>query len=380
MRLIAFTTLIIQILFNLCCAYKTVSDDTLRGFPDPGTDFEIKDGAILSPILIPRVPGTPGSLKVLQHFVNFFNTSLPEWKIEFQNSTSKTPLSGDNEVPFSNFIARREPPWAAPGQVGYLTLVAHYDSLIKPEGFIGAIDSAAPCAMIMHAVRSIDAALTKKWNDMQASGVDVDLDDDHARGIQVFFLDGEEAFKSWSSTDSLYGARSMAEEWDKAMYPATSTYKTRLNSIELFVLLDLLGSAENTPIPSWMQNTHWSYQHMAELEGRLRSLNLFKSDAQRVWLNEKDKPNDGVFRSYDMQDDHVPFVARGVQTLHLIPSKFPSVWHTIKDDGEHLDIPTVKDWALLTTAFAAEYLELEGYFQAPKQLERRSEVISKTEL
>ena len=48
--------------------------------------------------------------------------------------------------------------------------------------------------------------------------------------------------------------------------------------------------------------------------------------------------------------------------LHLIPGFFPSVWHTILDDGEHLDIPTVMDWALLTSAFTAEYLELEGYF------------------
>ena len=88
--------------------------------------------------------------------------------------------------------------------MGRLTLVAHYDSLIKPEGFIGAIDSAAPCAMMMHVARSIDEALTAKWASMQENGED-GLEE--AKGIQLLFLDGEEAFETWTDTDSIYGAR-----------------------------------------------------------------------------------------------------------------------------------------------------------------------------
>lgn len=63
-----------------------------------------------------------------------------------------------------------------------------------------------------------------------------------------------------------------------------------------------------------------------------------------------------------MLDDHVPFMARGVEILHLIPTPFPRVWHELDDDGEHLDLDTVEDWALLTTAFVAEWMDLEGFF------------------
>ena len=41
-------------------AYKALSDDGLRNIADPGDDFDIKQGALLAPILQPRVPGTPG--------------------------------------------------------------------------------------------------------------------------------------------------------------------------------------------------------------------------------------------------------------------------------------------------------------------------------
>lgn len=101
---------------------------------------------------------------------------------------------------------------------------------------------------------------------------------------------------------------------------------------------------------------------MAEMEQRLRKLGLFKSDSRQIWLPEKDKKNDAVFMQNVMQDDHIPFVARGVPTLHLIPSRFPSQWHRMGDNAEYLDLPTVEDWTLLTAAFAAEYLELEGHF------------------
>ncbi|OCT54379.1 Glutaminyl-peptide cyclotransferase [Cladophialophora carrionii] len=376
------TVSLLSLLSSHGLAYAPLSDGTiLDRLPQPDTaDFDIHTGNLLAPILIPRVPGTEGSRKVLQHFVDFFHRSLPDWTVSFQNSTSKTPTHGDNEVPFVNLIATRDPPWADSGNVGRLTLVAHYDSKYQPDGFIGATDSAAPCAMIMHAIKSVDAALAKKWDTMRAQGF-TDPDFEEQKGIQVLFLDGEEAFLSWTATDSIYGARSLAEEWEHTVHPATSIYKNYLDSIELFVLLDLLGSPEDLPIPSWQHSSHWSYVRMAEAEQRLRKLGLFRSKS-RTWLSEKDKKETDRFQSYVMQDDHIPFIARGVQVLHLIPARFPSVWHTIRDDGDHLDIPTVEDWALLTTVFAAEYMELEGFFdeKPASQRPRRHELTSKDEL
>ncbi|KAJ5935245.1 hypothetical protein N7466_004792 [Penicillium verhagenii] len=343
-------------------AYEELSDETLKTLPRPSDEFNIHNGAILSPILQTRVPGTPGHDAVLDHLVNYIRTTVPKWEIELQNSTSETPVSQGKDVPFVNIIAYRDPPGAPVGDVERLTLVAHYDSKLTPEGFIGAIDSAAPCAMIMHAMRTIDIALDKKWAAMREKGLDPAFEEEC--GIQVLFLDGEEAFETWTSTDSLYGARSLAETWDQQMNPAMSTFKTKLSSISLFVLLDLLGS-KSPNIMSFYQTTHWAYQNMGGLEQRLRSLGQFKSSSTSPWFIDTSKDSHQVVAMGGIQDDHIPFLARGVDILHVIdfaPFKgFSHVWHTIDDDAEHLDMATVEDWTVLITAFAAEWMELEGF-------------------
>ena len=372
-------------------AYTQLSPSTLKALPDPGDDFDIKTGALLSPILRPRVPGTAGSAAVLNHFVSFFKENLPAWKLSFQNSTQKTPISGNGKTPFVNFIATRDPPWTSPGEVGYLTLVAHYDSLIKPEGFIGAIDSAAPCAMMMHVARSLEPALVKKWASMDKAGVKGESYDhyfEEHKGVQIIFLDGEEAFVQWSATDSTYGARALAAEMETSIHPALSTYHNALSSISLFLLLDLLG-APSPNVPSYFKTTHWAYQRLADVATRLASTSKALTSSIDRWFSDADSSEGSYWLGGRIEDDHIPFMARGVDILHMIPSKFPDVWHKITDDGEHLDIPTCKDWAVLVTAFAAEWLDLEGYFDTARMSTKhrrgtsgRTEkiVTSKTEL
>lgn len=361
-------------------AYIDLSDDALKSIPRPGADFDIKTGKLLAPILQPRVPGTPGSTAVLNHFADFFRDELPQWHITYQNSTSKTPVTGDKDVPFVNLIATRDSPWSHPGEVGYLTLVAHYDSKIDPEGFIGATDSAAPCAMLMHMARSLDVAMTKKWAAMDGMGVkqeDYDLGLEEHKGLQILLLDGEEAFALWSNKDSIYGAKALAAEMEATYHPALSTYHNALSSINLFLLLDLLGEGSPNPtVPSYFKTTHWAYKNMARLEDRLRQNSLFASSPNHpskrdlskakgkrqepTWLHDIDKSNDRWLGGY-IGDDHEPFLARGVEILHMIPHPFPTVWHKPTDDGEHLDMDTTEDWAVLVTAFAAEWMDLEGY-------------------
>lgn len=355
-------------LLSAVVAYSGLSDESLRAILDPGNDFDINNGAILAPILIPRVPGSPGSEKVQQHFVQFFESQLPQWNISYQNSTSTTPTSHGKQIPFVNIIATRDPPWASEGSVGRLALVAHYDSKLTPKGFVGATDSAAPCAMIMHAARSIDRALTDKWASIQAEHEVVDELDGH-RGIQIILLDGEEAFATWTDEDSLYGARSLAEHWETDFHPATSMYQTPLDSIDLFVLLDLLG-ADGGTVPSYFKTTHWAYRHMAKAEVRLRELGLLSTKSNVVFFSENDKREEDRWLGGFIGDDHVPFLQRGVEILHLIAYPFPSVWHTIHDDGEHLDINTVKDWAKIVTTFAAEWLELDAWMAPSKRAAR----------
>jgi hypothetical protein len=58
----------------------------------------------------------------------------------------------------------------------------------------------------MHVARAIDAALTEKWKKMQEDG-EADSMLESPEGVQILFLDGEEAFASWTDTDSTYGSR-----------------------------------------------------------------------------------------------------------------------------------------------------------------------------
>ena len=372
--------LIAFVLVNLATAYTQLPDEALKAIPRPGNSFNIKTGKLLSPILQPRVPGSPGSTAVLNHFAHFFASELPEWKITYQNSSSKVAALGNKVMPFVNMIATRDPPWLNPGEVGYLTMVAHYDSLMKPEGFLGAIDSAAPCAMLMHTAKSLDDALTKKWAGMVEAG---DSSFEEHKGLQIIFLDGEEAFVTWSDTDSIYGAKSLAAEMESTFYPALSTHHNALSTIHLFLLLDLLGS-RNPQIPSYYKITHWAYKKMADLEKRFRDHSLFASSGS-TWFYDLDKSNDRWLGGM-IGDDHVPFLARGVDVLHLIPSPFPPVWHKMSDDGEHLDMDTTEDWAVLVTAFAAEWMDLGNYLNVQSGRKRASNngnvenIISKTEL
>lgn len=185
-----------------------------------------------------------------------------------------------------------------------------------------------------------------------------------------------------------------------------STYSRPISSISLFLLLDLLG-AKDPRVPSYFKTTHWAYKAMANIELRLRSLYQFKSSpnhpskraystkhskarnqarAEPLFLHEAGKTDTARFLGGMVADDHLPFMARGVEVLHMIPTPFPRVWHEVDDDGEHLDLDTVEDWAKLFTAFAAEWMDLEGFFDTSSAAKheasdkKKRKVTSKTEL
>ena len=114
---------------------------------------------------------------------------------------------------------------------------------------------------------------------------------------------------------------------------------------------------------------------MATIEDRMRKLNLLESKPRIPFFFDNKKKAHEFSRGF-VEDDHIPFMERGVNILHLIPSPFPPVWHQMSDDGEHLDGPVVEDWAKIVTAFAAEWMELDGMLPALKHVKR----VNKTEL
>ena len=175
----------------------------------------------------------------------------------------------------------------------------------------------------------------------------------------------------------------MAEDWENQFYPAASTFKTALQSISLFVLLDLLGSHQWPRVPSYFLTTHWAYQNMANVEKRMRDAGLLQTTPPKNkagFLPDANKASDKFGRGF-IEDDHIPFMQRGVPILHLIPSPFPEQWHNAKgvpDDAEHLDIAAVDDWAKIVAAFTAEWMEIGDYL--PKKSVAKRDTTSKTEL
>jgi hypothetical protein len=95
---------------------------------------------LLQPLLRPRPPGSAGNRAARQHIVD--QLSGLGWSVELDTFTAATPLG---TTTFSNIVATLHPD--SPRR---LVLAAHYDSKLTPTGFLGATDSALPCALMLH--------------------------------------------------------------------------------------------------------------------------------------------------------------------------------------------------------------------------------------
>lgn len=160
---------------------------------------------------------------------------------------------------------------------------------------------------------------------------------------------------------------------------------SKLSTIEHLVLLDLLGATKPL-VQSWFLSTAWLFDGLVAAERRMGALGMFNEE-------KSSNAEGGEWHTWDsffvprtnfethfgrIGDDHVPFLERGVNVLHVIASPFPRVWHSlkvsnirnhiffgsclignIKDDATALDIPTMKRWNLIFRIFVAEYMRLK---------------------
>ncbi|KAI5450801.1 hypothetical protein NCC49_002807 [Naganishia albida] len=329
----------------------------------------------LGRMLIPRVAGTENNTVVREYIKSVFRDL--DWHVEEDAFTATTP---EGPVDFVNVIATFDPD--APVKV---VLAAHHDSKwFEGREFLGATDSAAPCAMLLDLAQAVTPALRARQTRLaQANGNDNDDDDDDAEReaaqttLQIVFFDGEEAFHDWTATDSIYGSRHLASRWESTFLPPTHPYHsfalhkrrmdptpTVLSTIEHLVLLDLLGSAGPT-IMQWYRETGWLFGEMKRADERLRKGGLVERGTGGEWFSP-------LSFQGTIEDDQVPFIERGVNVLHVIPYPFPSVWHTIKDDASALDLPTLRRWNLIIRLFTLEYLGLDPP-QAEEPAERAKE-------
>lgn len=150
---------------------------------------------ILDNILIKRVSGTPENVQVRNYIVNRLQNL--GWTVQLDQFDDNTPFGVVN---FANIIATHNP-----NAERFLILACHYDSkYFKDMHFLGAVDSAVPCAMLINLAKTLQHLLNRGLNNV---GPDI--------GLMFLFLDGEEAFVEWTATDSLYGARHLAARWER---------------------------------------------------------------------------------------------------------------------------------------------------------------------
>jgi glutaminyl-peptide cyclotransferase len=231
----------------------------------------------------PRWPTGPGHVKAEEFLRNHF---LHDQREE-DTFTADTPIG---PVPMRNFIVRFDG-----SKPGVIVLATHYETNypLKNINFVGANDGAATTGLLM--------AIADKLRAETAGGKKLD-----GYGVWLVFFDGEEAIQNWSDTDSTYGSRHLAARWGR---------DGTLAIIKAFMLADMIGD-KDLDIQRETNSTQW--------------LVALVSQAAKKFGYEK------YFFQKEMavEDDHLPFVARGVPSIDIIDLDYGpnnSYHHTAQD-------------------------------------------------
>lgn len=247
------------------------------------------------------------------------------------------------QIEFANIIASSNPKACR-----QLVLACHYDSKMM-DGFLGAIDSAVPCAMLLR----MSETFNKSYRQPSHLEDVTSRDQQDSIGLQFIFFDGEEAFVQWSSTDSLYGSRHLAAKWAKQSPPdecKLGSGESELDRIELFVLLDLIGASDTSFV---MYNTRLRHHYEALQKYE-------KSYFSQRGVGHYQARREGAFKGRSVpldfvEDDHVPFKQRGVPILLLLAHPFPKVWHTVNDNYAAIDFARTRRILHVLEEFVANY-------------------------
>lgn len=232
----------------------------------------------------PRPAGSP-AIRKLQAYIH---AQLKSCRCDVQDDdfAAQTP---NGSVSMKNIIAR----FPGAGREGSRTLVVtgHYDTKLM-DGFVGANDGGSSTGLLLELARIL--ATTP-----------------HRAHIWLVWLDGEEAVKEWSATDSTYGSRHLAKVWSD---------RGDLARIGAVINVDMIGD-KNLDVPIEANST--------PTLGRLA-----KHTADELGFNQQ-----FLSESISIEDDHLPFLERGVPAVDLIDFNYGpanSYWHTTADTLDKL--------------------------------------------
>src|ERR1700689_2996750 len=124
----------------------------------------------------------------------------------------------EGKFPVRNIIAK------FPGtKDGIIVIMGHYDTnyWLRNTGYIGANDGGSSTAILLEFANQLRGGGPGKKRD--------------GYSVWLVWTDGEEAVKTWSDTDSLYGTRHLAEKWEK---------DGTLKKIKALIVLAMIGDAD----------------------------------------------------------------------------------------------------------------------------------------
>lgn len=236
----------------------------------------------------PRWPTSQGHAKaeafIRDHFVRDHD-SLQQDKF-----IADTPIG---PVAMCNFIVRY------PGtKKGVIVLATHYETnyWLRNIHYVGANDGGSTTGLLM----AIGDELRAQMGRSPAKKLD-------GYSVWLVFFDGEESITpNWTNSDSTYGSRHLAAEWDG---------DGTLKRIKAFLLADMIGD-KDLNVQRDLNSTPWLVTLVGEAARKLGDQKyFFQSEIQ-------------------VEDDHLPFVERGVPSVDVIDMDYgpnDSYHHTAQD-------------------------------------------------
>jgi glutaminyl-peptide cyclotransferase len=232
-----------------------------------------------------RFNGSPGHLAAENFIKNQFKLEAAHGNFETDQFTANTPAGPQT---MRNYIAK------FPGKKdGVIVLVTHYETNypLRDIAFYGANDGACTTALLVE----IGAYLRKN----PPTGY----------SVWLVFDDGEEAVQDWSANngnDNLYGTRHLAARWYS---------DGTLKRIKAVIIADMIGD-KDLDILDEQESTPW-------LRTLLHQAAANTHHAQYVGQTQGAE-----------EDDHLPFLKRGVPALDIIDVDYGP--HTAQTpDGYH---------------------------------------------
>jgi len=232
----------------------------------------------------PRPPLSAGHTKAEAYLRSQFHHD----QLEEDSFVAETPIG---IVPMRNFIVR------FPGKKnGVIVLATHYETnyWLRNTSFVGANDGAATTGLLLAIADQLRLQIAKNK-----------LLDGYS--VWLVFDDGEESIQSnWTDADSLYGTRHLAAKWGR---------DGTLGRIKAFILTDMIGD-KSLDIQHETRSTSWLVDTVRQAAKKSGDEKYFFKTSEAV------------------EDDHLPFVKRGVPSIDLIDLNYgpnDSYHHTVQD-------------------------------------------------